>query len=240
LNFFRSAAFPYIAPFAAFVGLLWLVSVLALPGWIVQAVMIIVPAAILIAPLVADIRPGHPLAGRARSDISFAVRQWGSSTLLGILVFVIWIGPDLVFPHYRGYWLFTNSFTGAGPAGTGAPPSAALRGHPWLLLLRTIRASAIVPAVEELFWRSWMMRWLIREDFLSVPLGAWAPRAFWIVAVLFASEHGPYWDVGLAAGVLYNWWMLRSRSLGDLILAHAVTNFCLSVYVVAAGHWEYW
>ncbi len=116
MNFFRSAAFPYIAPFATFVGLLWLVSFLPLSGWIVQAVMIIVPAAMLVAPLAAP----------ARSGISFAVRQWGSSTLLGILVFVVWIGPDLVFPHYRSHWLFTNSFTGAGPAGTGAaPPSAA-------------------------------------------------------------------------------------------------------------------
>jgi membrane protease YdiL (CAAX protease family) len=58
--------------------------------------------------------------------------------------------------------------------------------------------------------------------------------------VLFASEHGAYWDVGLAAGVAYNWWMVRTRSLGDLILAHAVTNLCLSVYVIAAGKWEYW
>lgn len=232
MNFFRSAAVPYIAPFAAFVSLLWLVSFLPLPGWMVQTVMIVVPAAILVAVLGADVR-----AGPAKSDISFAVRRWGSSTLLGIVVFVLWIGPDLLFPHYRSHWLFTSSFTGAGPA---PPPSAALRGHPWLLVLRSIRAVAIVPVVEELFWRSWMMRWLIREDFLRVPLGALAPRAFWIVAVLFASEHGAYWDVGLAAGILYNWWMLRARSLGDLIVAHAITNFCLSLYVVASGRWEYW
>jgi hypothetical protein len=28
--------------------------------------------------------------------------------------------------------------------------------------------------------------------------------------------------------------------LGDLILAHAVANACLSAYVVVAGKWEYW
>jgi membrane protease YdiL (CAAX protease family) len=46
--------------------------------------------------------------------------------------------------------------------------------------------------------------------------------------------------VGLVAGVIYNWWMVRTRSLGDLILAHGITNACLSAYVVFAGHWEYW
>jgi membrane protease YdiL (CAAX protease family) len=58
--------------------------------------------------------------------------------------------------------------------------------------------------------------------------------------VLFAAEHGPYWDVGLVAGVIFNLWMMRTKSLGDLILAHAVTNACLAAYVIAAGKWEYW
>jgi hypothetical protein len=84
------------------------------------------------------------------------------------------------------------------------------------------------------------MRWLIQKDFLSVPLGSYLPSAFWITAILFASEHGPYWDVGLAAGLLYNWWMVRTRSLADCILAHAVTNACLAAYVVCAGKWQYW
>ena len=65
-----------------------------------------------------------------------------------------------------------------------------------------------------------------------MPLGKYVPSAFWIVAVLFASEHGPYWEVGLAAGIIYNWWMVRTRNLADCILAHAVTNGLLAVYVL--------
>jgi membrane protease YdiL (CAAX protease family) len=48
------------------------------------------------------------------------------------------------------------------------------------------------------------------------------------------------WDVGLMAGLAYNWWMRRTRSLGDLMLTHAVTNACLSAYVLIEGRWEYW
>ena len=84
------------------------------------------------------------------------------------------------------------------------------------------------------------MRWLINNDFQKVPLGAYSPLAFSVTALLFASEHGPYWDVGLITGVIYNLWMIRTKSLPDCILMHAVTNGILSAYVIARGQWQYW
>jgi CAAX prenyl protease-like protein len=83
------------------------------------------------------------------------------------------------------------------------------------------------------------MRWMIDRDFWNVPLGKYDATAFWVTAVLFASEHGPYWEVGLITGVIYNWWMVRTKNLADCILMHAVTNGILSVYVVLSGRWEY-
>ena len=156
--------------------------------------------------------------------------------LVGVAVFIVWIAPDRIFPGYHSHWLFTNSVTGA--VVSSLPESS--RGDWAVLTLRTLRAAVFVPIAEELFWRAWLMRWVIAPDFEKVPLGAYTPFAFCVVALLFASEHGSYWDVGLMTGVIYNAWMVRSRSLGDLILTHAVTNACLSVYVVAAGKWEYW
>jgi CAAX prenyl protease-like protein len=172
----------------------------------------------------------------ARRVLDFRVRRPAATFALGMAVFAIWIAPDLAFPGYRGHWLFSNALLGDVQAGL----SAAERSDAAVLALRGLRAAVIVPIAEELFWRGWLMRWLIHPKFTEVPLGTYAASSFWLVAALFASEHGPYWDVGLAAGVLYNWWMLRTKSLGDLILAHAVTNAALSVYVVAAGKWEYW
>jgi membrane protease YdiL (CAAX protease family) len=46
--------------------------------------------------------------------------------------------------------------------------------------------------------------------------------------------------VGLLCGIIYNWWMMRTRSLGDLVLVHAVTNLALSLYVIATRHWLFW
>ena len=84
------------------------------------------------------------------------------------------------------------------------------------------------------------MRWIVSTDFETVPLGTYSAKSMWITALLFASEHGPYWEVGLVAGLLYNWWMVRTKNLSDCILAHAVTNGALSLYVIVAHKWEYW
>ena len=158
------------------------------------------------------------------------------SVILGVLVFVIWIGPDIVFPGYRQHWIFQNALI----AVSNPPVPERILLSPVVLWSRILRAILLVPIIEELFWRAWLMRWLISPRFEQIKLGAYAPVAFWATAVLFASEHGPYWDVGLVAGILYNWWMVRTRSLGNCILAHAVTNACLCGYVVATHHWEYW
>jgi CAAX prenyl protease-like protein len=169
----------------------------------------------------------------ARPALDFSAPNWTPSVLIGILVFALWIAPDLLFPGYRHSGLFENRFTGSSLVSVE-------RGSSLALALRMVRSAVIVPIAEELFWRAWLMRWIISADFVKVPLGAYTPISFWIVAILFASEHGSRWDVGLAAGVIYNLWMMRTRSLGDLILAHAVTNACLSAYVILAGKWEYW
>ena len=159
------------------------------------------------------------------------------SAALGAAVFTLWIGPDVLFgPGYRHHWLFENSLTGK--AASSIP--AGLQASVWFLAVRTFSCTLLVPPVEELFWRGWLMRWLIDKDFWKLPLGAYAAGAFWIVALLFASEHGPYWEVGLATGIVYNWWIMRTRNLADCIVAHAVTNGLLSAYVLTTGQWQYW
>ena len=69
-----------------------------------------------------------------------------------------------------------------------------------------------MPIIEELFWRAWLMRWLVSADFENVPLGTYTPSSMWISSLLFASEHGPYWEVGLIAERAYNLLMVRTKS----------------------------
>jgi CAAX prenyl protease-like protein len=223
----RSPFVAYAGPFLAFYCLLVLSKVAPLPALAIQAGFVAIMAAVIaIVARSADLHPG----------IDLRVHNWLGTVLIGVAVFAIWIAPDRLFPGYRHFWLFENFLTGKAQTSL----SAGAREQAAVLWLRAIRAVAIVPVVEELFWRGWLMRWLISERFETIPLGTFSASAFWIVALLFASEHGPYWDVGLACGVIYNWWMVRTRSLGDLVLAHAISNACLSAYVVWNGKWEYW
>jgi len=218
----RQSAAPYIVPFVAFLAFLAIQSYIPLTQRTEFALRLVILSAILwvFSRRVIDFRVQYPL----------------TSVALGIGVFLLWIGPDALIPGYRSHWLFQNAITGSTHASV---PSDALV-DPWLLAFRSIRAVIIVPIVEELFWRAWLMRWLIDREFWKVSLGAYLPSAFWITAVLFASEHGPYWEVGLMAGVAYNWWMVRTKSLGDLILTHAVTNGALCAYIIYTQKWEYW
>jgi hypothetical protein len=172
----------------------------------------------------------------SRHVIDFSTRFRVASVGVGVAVFVVWVLPDTLWPDYRSHWLFRNALTGE----VQSRLPADLRGKPDVLVFRAIRAVILVPIIEELFWRAWLMRWLVNNNFSRVGLGTYHPGAFWITAALFAVEHGPYWEVGLLAGIAYNYWMVRTRSLGDCILAHAVTNAALSAFVVGTGRWEYW
>ena len=157
---------------------------------------------------------------------------------IGLAVFLLWVLPDQLVPGWRSHWLFTNPLTGGVPASDGA--AAAVLHDPWLLGLRVARAAVLVPLVEELFWRGWLPRWLVQGEWQRVPMGTFTRAAFVLSALLFASEHGAYWEVGLACGVAYNAWLAHTRALGDLVLAHAVTNAALAAFVLATGQVAYW
>ena len=214
---------PWILPFGLFLVLLGVAPFLDLaPRWAEALRWLVVGGAVLLV---------------SRPVLDLRVSQWAGSIGLGVAVFAVWILPDLLVAGWREGVLFSNGIVGR-PESSFAEAG---RGDPLALALRFGRAALLVPIVEELFWRGWLPRWVIAPgEAEKVPLGTYTPWVFGITAVLFASEHGSYWEVGLLAGLAYNWWMQRTRSLGDLVLAHGVTNACLSAYVIATGNWQYW
>ena len=215
-------ALPYVAPFGVFLAFLAIDRFLPFPvEW-----NYIIRFGVVFALLI----------GLSRGVIQWRIANPVSSVILGVAVFFFWIGPDVLWPAYRQSWLFRNAIVGA-PQSSLAQGA---KGNVMFIVFRVLSSAVNVPVLEELFWRGWMMRWLISTDFRKVPLGTFTPQSFWLVAALFAAEHGSYWDVGLIAGILYNWWVIRTRSLVDCMLAHAVTNACLAWYVLARGEWQYW
>ena len=217
----QSSTIAWVGPFAVFLA--WLAIDKYLP--LANPAKELVRDAVIAASILIFSR--HLLPTRAP--------HWLASIGVGLGVCVLWIAPDALIPGWRNHAIFQNAITGHI---THSIPEGEL--SPVMLVLRTMRASLLVPVLEELFWRGWLPRWMQDIDFARVPLGKYTPLAFWATAVLFATEHGPFWEVGLLCGIIYNLWMRKTRSLGDLMLTHATTNLALSVYVIVGRRWMYW
>lgn len=154
-------------------------------------------------------------------------RITAAATLIGLVTCVMWVYTD---------WML--SVTGPPP---GFNPTLLPEGAVRLLMTITRVAGAVllVPVMEELFWRSFMMRYFIDTDFEAVPLGRFTWFSFIGTAILFGLEHHLFL-AGVAAGVIYNLILCRTRSLAQCVLAHAVTNLALAVYVLYTGQWGFW
>jgi CAAX prenyl protease-like protein len=86
-----------------------------------------------------------------------------------------------------------------------------------------------------------LLRYLIREDFTNVPIGAFSWRSFGIVTAGFCLEHAPAdWPAAVLTGMLFNLVAYRTRSLSACVLAHAVTNALLGGYILRTGQWGFW
>jgi CAAX prenyl protease-like protein len=151
------------------------------------------------------------------------------AVVVGLLTFALWV------PLYGG-WLVLGSSESANPYEFAAAfPGGALV---WIGI-RLLGASLIVPVMEELFWRSWLLRYLVNPDFTKVPLGAFTGTSLvWSVG-LFGAEHFQ-WVAGMVAGLLYTLLLYRTKSLSACILAHAVTNCTLGIYTLTTQQWQYW
>jgi hypothetical protein len=168
---------------------------------------------------------------RTCDELSFRdlrnMRDTLTSIASGLVVFFLWINMDWTFgpggaPH--GYDPYQVQDTG---------------GRMALIAVRLAGASLVVPLMEEVFWRSFLMRYLIRNDFTSVAVGTFTWGSFVPVAILFGLEHH-YIVAGIMAGVAYNLLAVYTRSIAQCTLSHAVTNLSLGIYVLTTGNWQFW
>jgi len=147
---------------------------------------------------------------------------------LGALVFLAWVAP---LPGWMRLPSESPPFLPIEPA-TGA-----LR---WdLILLRSAGAVLVVPLMEELFWRSFLMRWIDRRDFLSFAPTQASLLAIAASSAVFALEHD-FWAPALLAGFLYAGVYRVTGNLWNAVIAHATTNLLLAIWVVFTHSWSYW
>jgi CAAX prenyl protease-related protein len=164
-------------------------------------------------------------------DYTFGpLRPWLWGVGAGILALGIWVSPQELFhvaPRTKGFdpEIFQDS-----PLLYNLTVAA-----------RFARLVIVVPLLEEIFWRGFLLRYLINERFTSVNFGTYRPFSFFGVAALFMLVHAPEDYIGaFLTGLLYNGVAVKTKSLWACVLAHAVTNLGLGLYIMATRQWGFW
>lgn len=212
-----------IAPFGAYVFFMVLEDVLLKFGWEANDLRLLYAVKItVVAGLLWVMRDAY---SELRRPIGTGFRTWIVAIAAGIVVFAAWI-------NMTAGWMVMGESTGFDPRNEDQID--------WLLVaVRLIGAALVVPVMEELFWRSFLMRWIDHPDFLKINPAQVGLKAFCLSAILFAIAHN-LWLAGLFAGIVYNLLYMRSGTLWSPVLAHAVTNGMLGVWIVTTGNWGFW
>jgi hypothetical protein len=156
-----------------------------------------------------------------------SLQETGLAVLVGVAVFVLWINLDAK-PLRIGE--ATATFTPLDANGQIIWPLAAVR---W------IGASLLVPVMEELFWRSFLMRWIDRPQFETVVPQQVTMKAIVLSTFVFMLAH-TLWLAAIIAGLAYAWLFVRTGKLWVPVIAHAVTNGVLGIWVLMTGSWAFW
>jgi uncharacterized protein len=219
------AAWARIAPFAAFMALLALRGVAPADGawgfdprWLYGATLVVVGALLAL-----NWREYGELARQTLPD----AREALLAVAVGLGVFALWIQLDAP-------WMTLGE-----PSAPFTPLTAA-GGIDWpLVVARWVGATLLVPVMEELFWRSFLMRWIERPVFEGVDPQRVGAKAIVLATFVFMLAH-TLWLAAIVAGLAYAWLYVRSGKLWLAVIAHAVTNGALGVWVVATGNWQFW
>jgi uncharacterized protein len=219
---------PYVVPMFAYLGLS------SLEGYLPQLVdkpsAALYPIAYGAKLLIVALLAWHYRA--TWSD--FRPRPKAATIMLGIMtglfICAAWVGLD---GHYPTFKFLGGSRSEFDPYSLGATARWAF------IAVRLLGLVVIVPVFEELFWRSFLMRWVIDNDFVRVPIGKVTPLAAAVTSGLFGLAH-PEWLPALLTGALWAWLLWWTKSLSACLISHATANLALGVYVILTHEWKFW
>lgn len=161
---------------------------------------------------------------------------------VGLGVFVLWvIGESTLVPAgFRELYVRWAVM----PFGEMREPMETLPYAPetcgWFLTgMRVFGSAFVIAPIEEYFWRGFLYRWSMGGDFLQRDVGSFHAVPFLIVALSFGFIHAE-WFAGILTGLIYGWFVIRTRDLWAASIAHMITNLVLGLYVVATGSYQFW
>ena len=154
-------------------------------------------------------------------------REFLVSVAVGAAVFGAWI-------HLDAPWMQIGEATAV-----FVPVDAAGQVLWPLVLVRWLGAALLVPVMEELFWRSFLMRWIEKPVFEGLDPRRVGVRGVVLSTFVFMLAH-PLWLAAIVAGLAYALLYRATGRLWSAVVAHAVTNGLLGIWVVGTGQWQFW
>jgi CAAX prenyl protease-like protein len=230
----RMAYLSHIVPYVAWITIMIGLDVPALPPAWRYALQTIVCTLLLLA-----LRPWRWYARSSVRHLPFAFA-------VGVVVLAFWIIPELPWTkaHFPAFHDFYMRYLAVQPWSEAASAPKLWPYAPencgWTLaLIKLFGTSVTIAACEELFWRSFLYRWMLGEKFWRVDLGQFQPFLFLTVNIIFGFEHSQ-WFAGILAGFAFGWVLLRTRDISAAIFCHGVTNFLLGLYCLGTGDYHFW
>lgn len=219
------AAWAHIAPFALFIALLALRGALPADGRAgVDPRWIYAGQALLVGGLLVLLWRHY--GGLVRQNLP-SPREWLLAVGVGIAVFGLWI--TLTAP-----WMLAGK-----PVASFVPVNEAGALDWPLIAFRLLGAAIVVPLMEELFWRGFLMRWIDSPVFEVVDPQRVSLKAVVLSTFVFTLAH-TQWLAAALAGLAYAGIYRHTGKLWTAVAAHAVTNALLGVWVIHTRQWSFW
>ncbi len=157
--------------------------------------------------------------------------------IVGILLWILLCNLQLeaLLMQHLPDWLQPESRAAFNPLAEIASPL----GRWSFIAVRILGMAVLVPFAEELFWRGFLLRWIISPDWRQVSIGHYSLKSFVWVVLLFTLAH-PEWLAAAVYCSLLNLLLYWKRDLWNCIVAHGVSNLLLAIYVLLTGAWQLW
>lgn len=137
----------------------------------------------------------------------------------GLLIAILWVGLDSFYPHIS--------------------PAEALTYSTIDIILKLCIGVLLAPIIEEFFTRYFFHRFLTKKNWLRVKQGTYVLTPFIITTLFFGFSHSR-WLVGLISGVLFNLLWYKEKNMSSIVIAHAIANFLLGLFVIISQSYAFW
>lgn len=108
------------------------------------------------------------------------------------------------------------------------------------MALRLFGLALVVPLIEEMFYRGFVMRFVIDREWPNVPIGKVTPLAAAAAIVLPVLMHPAEVFAAAAWFGLMVWLYWKTKNIWDCVVAHITTNALLGAYVLASSNPAAW